>query len=457
MQVAAPCSDQDMPLMLFIISRDLCVINIAAYLISSQFRTQNRQTFMDEDECMLVAHQSISKQVENQDDVTGSSRSIELENQDDIERLSTSMEVKDRCESLNYFSESAAVEQQNESTEYSECVAGKDETESTKIGQLLDTYMDVNIQIREITQQIEDMKKSARITKQMQAKVDALQAKLADLTKDCEEVKAYFQRLKDVEARVMSANDRSLNVQDTVKEEVAKAQHRDSNVQALEDKVDQQGKQLESKFDHERQMNEKIKILIKKYKNIKIENVRQNEQAEANLQVIKNLVGDLVVANQQRDHEMKQLKEFVAQLTITMQAHIRNEQLHQGFPKTGCKISPISTGATFSTTPEVGKFHEIKKSRSFHTFPHIESLISENDNRVGSGVNLSSSSKGDFQLPPLCAPSVPNTTTTTPTAAKTKKRRPSKSLKLHTLDIEPPQIKTHDNQTRRMSYPSIFD
>ena len=332
--------------------------------------------------------------------------------------------------------------------------------------------MDVNIQIRGITQQIKDMKKSARITDQMQAQVDALQAKLADLTKDCEEVKAYFQRLKDVEARVMSANDRSLNVQNTVKEEVAKAQHRDSSVQALEDKVVQQEKQLESKIDHEKQMNEKIKILIKKYKNIKIENVQQNEQAEANLQVIKDLVRDLLVANQQKDREMKKLKEFVAQLTITMQAHIRNEQLHPtltensatsmgvrretGFPKTGRKISPISTGATSSTTPEVAKLHEIKKSRSFHTFPHTESLISENDNPVGSGINLSSSSKGDFQLPPLTAPSVPNTATT-PTAAKTKKRRQSKSLKPHTLDIEPPQIETRDNQTRRMSYPSIFD
>ena len=332
--------------------------------------------------------------------------------------------------------------------------------------------MDVNIQIKEITQQIEDMKKSARITEQMQAQVDALQTKLADLTKDCEEVKAYFQRLKDVEARVTSANVRSLNVQDTVKEEVAKAQHRDSNVQALGDKVDQQGKQLESKIDHEKQMDEKIRILIKKYKNIKTENVRQNEQAEANLQVIKNLVRDLVVANQQRDREMKQLRELVAQLAITMQAHITNEQLHPtltennatsmgvrreiGFPKTGRKISPISTGATSSTTPEVAKLHEIKKSRSFHTFPHTESLISENDNPVRSGVNLSSSLKGDFQLPPLTVPSVLNTTTT-PTAAKTKTHRKSKSLKLHPLDIELPQIKTRDNQSRRMSSPSIFD
>ena len=72
---------------------------------------------MDEDECNLVAHQAISKQVEDQDNVTGSSRSIDLEDQHDVEGLSTSMEVKDRCESLNYFSESAAVEQQNESTE----------------------------------------------------------------------------------------------------------------------------------------------------------------------------------------------------------------------------------------------------------------------------------------------------------------------------------------------------
>ena len=94
---------------------------------------------------------------------------------------------------------------------------------------------------------------------------------------------------------------------------------------------------------------EKIRILIKKHKNIKIENVRQN------LQVIKDLVRDLVVANQQRDREMKQLKEFVAQLVITMQAHITNEQLHPtltensptsmgvrretGFSKTGRKIS----------------------------------------------------------------------------------------------------------------------
>ena len=323
--------------------------------------------------------------------------------------------------------------------------------------------MDVNIQIREITQQIEDMKKSARITEQMQAQVDALQAKLADLTKDCEEVKAYF---KDVEARVTSAKVRSLNVQDTVKEEVAKAQHRDNNVQALGDKVDQQGKQLES---NEKQMDEKIRILIKKYKNIKIENVRQNEQAEANLQVIKDLVRDLLVANQQKDREMKKLKELVAQLAITMQAHITNEQLHPtltensatsigvrietGFPKTGHKISPISTSTTSSTTHKVTK---LQKSRSFHTFPHTEYFISENDNPVGSGVNLSSSSKGDFQLPPLTAPSVPNKTTT-PTAAKTKKHRQSKSLKPHTLDIEPPQIKTRDNQTRRMSYPSTFD
>ena len=72
---------------------------------------------MDEDKCKLVAHQAISKQVENQDDVTGSSRSIDLEDEDDREELSTSMEVNDRCDSLNYFSESAAVEQQNESTE----------------------------------------------------------------------------------------------------------------------------------------------------------------------------------------------------------------------------------------------------------------------------------------------------------------------------------------------------
>ena len=70
---------------------------------------------MDEDKCKLVAHQAISKQVEDQDDVTGSSRSIDLEDQEDLKGLSTSMEVKDRCESPKYFSESAAVE--NESTE----------------------------------------------------------------------------------------------------------------------------------------------------------------------------------------------------------------------------------------------------------------------------------------------------------------------------------------------------
>ena len=71
---------------------------------------------MDEDECKLVVHQAISKQVEDQDDVTGSSRNIDVEDQEDLKGLSTSMEVNDRCESRKYYSESAAVEQQNELT-----------------------------------------------------------------------------------------------------------------------------------------------------------------------------------------------------------------------------------------------------------------------------------------------------------------------------------------------------
>ena len=53
---------------------------------------------MDEDECKLTARQAISKQVEDQDDVTESFRSIELEDQDDVGGLSTSMEVNDRCD-----------------------------------------------------------------------------------------------------------------------------------------------------------------------------------------------------------------------------------------------------------------------------------------------------------------------------------------------------------------------
>ena len=40
LQVSAPCNDQHTPLMLFMISHDLCVINITVHLISSQFRTQ---------------------------------------------------------------------------------------------------------------------------------------------------------------------------------------------------------------------------------------------------------------------------------------------------------------------------------------------------------------------------------------------------------------------------------
>ena len=337
--------------------------------------------------------------------------------------------------------------------------------------------MKVNTQIRDLKKQIKEMKKSD-ITQQMQAQIDDLQANLADLTQECSELKTYFsenaQKLKEIEARVMSARDKSSSVQKQVETITKQAHRRDSTVQALEDIVEHHGKQLESKIDREKEMEKKLKILIKEYKHIKsslAETMQQKERAEANLQDVKDLFRDQVVANKQRDRDMKQLKDTVTQQGYELQklkTHMNDRQLHSDnsgllvaernetdFITTERKISPSSTGTTFSTDEmgtEITKLHKIRKTRSFQSFHHIDSPISENDSPIE---NPSSSLQDELQLPPLVHSATnTTTTTTTTTVTKPKKRGQHQSLKLHSVAIQPP-TQTHDNQSRRMSYPSI--
>ena len=334
--------------------------------------------------------------------------------------------------------------------------------------------MDVNTQIRDLEKQLKEMKKS-HIT---QAQVDDLQTNLADLTQECSELKNYFsenpQKLKEIEARVKSARDRSLNVQQQVETIAKQAHHRDSTVQALGDKVEHHWKQFESKIDREKEMEKKLKILIKEYKHIKSslgETMQQKERAEANLQDVKDLFRDQVVANKQRDRDMKQLKDTVTQQGYELQklkTHMNDRQLHSDNSgllmaernetdvlTTERKISPSSTGTTLSTDgmgTEITKLHKIRKTRSFQSFHHIDSHVSENDSPIK---NPSSSLQDELQLPPLVHSATnTTTTTTTTTVTKPKKRGQHQSLKLHSVAIQPP-TQTHDNQSRRMSYPSI--
>ena len=323
--------------------------------------------------------------------------------------------------------------------------------------------MNVNTQIRDFKKQINDMKTSHAT----QAQVDDLQANLADLTQEWSELKTYFsentQKLKEMEARVMSARDRSLNVQKAFETIAKQAHHRDSTVQALGDN----GKQFESKIDREKEMEKKLKILIKEYKHIKsslAETMRQKERAEANLQDVKDLFRDQVVANKQRDCDIKQLKDTVTQQgyeLLKLKEHTNDRQLHSDntgllmaernetdFPMTERKVSPNSTGTTLSTDgmgTEITKLHKIRKTQSYHSFHHIDSPIG----------NPSSSLQDEFQLPPLVhSANNTTTTTTTTTVTKPKKKGQHQRLKLHSVAIPPP-TQTHDNQSRRKSYPSI--